>query len=1118
MGINSGNIQESNNITKVSIPLIVSTIIIVLVIIVLGILNYYHTQANLSKEAFLNLENISNSKIASITYWRKDKLDDASMLMNDISHRDLLVNYEKGKSSVVQVEVWLKSMLIHDDVTELILYDTKKTPLIYTEKKEYLIEKERIEAFDKCVQTKDVVMSDFFSEEHENNIRIAVFIPVFKSSTEKNELSKVLMIDFDPDKGLHKFIEEWPVQTESSEAFLIRDDDRNVLYLSKLKGSQNKTLTFKMPKSDSGLISVKAINGLRGNYRGYDYSRKDIHVFIKEVPGTNWVLISKTDTDEIKQNSMVTSGYIILITFIIVILALMVTYIYNKRNKVHFFKELYDNELRKNIHLERFNVLLNNAYDSIILYDHQGNILEANSSALELYGYNLEDIKKLNVSNIRAPEKRMDVSEILKALHHSEGMIFETLHQTKSGRVFPVEVSASRIDFGGKTFLQGISRDISSRKKSEEKIIESEEKFKSVFTYANDVMFIMDEMRFIAANINAESLFGYKAEQLFKLTPGDISPEFQEDGSPSKDKSVEYVTKAYNNEPQFFEWIHKNSDGAEFPTEVSLNAIIINDRKYIFAVLRDITFRKILDKTLKEKEKSLELALDSSELGYYDMNFVTGNVITNRTCLKMLGYEEDNSKKDKDWWKGLIHQDDKENADNVWQEFTNGNTDSYQVEARMRTKDGNYKWILDKCKIFEVSPDGKPVRIVGTFMDISQRKAYEEAILTAKEAAEESNNLKSNFLTNMSHELRTPLTGILGFSELLSSELEDEEHKEMAELILKGGKRLTNTLNSILDLSRLESNQLSVSRSLVDLVTILGETVDLYSRNAANKGLNLTFETNCESLNCNIDEKMTNDILYNLLQNAITYTNKGSVRVRLDVIETAETKLARISVKDTGIGINPKFHKQIFEPFRQASEGLSRKFEGTGLGLTLTKKFTEMMSGEISLLSNEGTGSEFIVKFPLINYTYKTERMPQFNTEVKNVSRTEVKNDGRLNAIFIEDEIENFELLNMLLKPYMNIKHYSSSIEAIENIKENQYDIIFMDIGLKDLNGIEATKRIRQFENHKNTPVIAITAFAMEGDRERILSSGCDAYISKPFTKEQLFVVLRKFKILEHII
>jgi len=1099
-------LNESENFDKISRPLIISTIIVILITILLGTLNYFHTQANITKEAYLNLENISNSKISSINYWRKDKIDDAKLIMNDISHKSLLINYKEGNSSETQVKLWMKSLLNHEDIIEVILYDSNKNPLIFTGEKEFVTERERGDAYDKCLKTKDVVVSDFFVENDKNLVRISIFIPVFNSINDKNEVCNVLMMDFDPDKYLEKFVTEWPIHTESSEACLVRDDGKDVVYLSDVKGTVNSSLKFKISKEDTSVVSVKAVLGLRGRCRAYDYAKKEVYAVINAVPGTNWILITKTNADEIVKNSMVTGVFTFMITFVIIVLALFVTYFFNRKNKAQFFMAMYNKELQKNIQLERFNVLLNNAYDCIILYDSKGNILDANTRALETYGYRLEEIKKLNVVNIRAPENRMNIKDIIESLKHSEGMIIETVHQTKSGKIFPVEVSASRIDFEGKTYLQGISRDISSRKEFEKLLIESEEKFKSVFTYANDVMFILDGCNLISVNKNAESLFGYKNEEMIKMTPAEISPEFQEDGCSSKSKSEDYINKALNGEPQFFEWIHKNSDGVEFPTEVSLNAIIINNKKYVFTVLRDITFRKILDETLKDKEKSLELALDGSELGYYDMNLETGKVITNQTCYRMLGYDETDITQHRDWWRELMHKDDIERSKKIWEDHLSGKKDLYEMEVRMKKKDGDFIWILDKSKIFETNSDGSALRVVGTHMDISQRKSYEEAILRAKESAEESNSLKSNFLTNMSHELRTPLTGILGFSELLSSELENEEQKEMADLIFKGGKRLTNTLNSILDLSRLESNQLAVSKSIINLVKLLEESIELYRKSALMKGLYVNFECNYEVIECNIDEKMTYDIVYNLLQNSITYTNEGGITVSLDLHKTDECDFARLSVRDTGIGINPKFHKQIFEPFRQASEGLSRKFEGTGLGLTLTKKFTEMMGGEIKVISEEGNGADFIITLPLLRYTkISSQTFEEINA----------KKEININAIFVEDEIENYELVNMLLRPYMNLENYTSSTEALEIIKKRKYDIIFMDIGLKDINGIEATKIIRKLDNYKDTPIIAITAFAMIGDKEKILESGCNEYISKPFTKEQLFDALKKYIKLE---
>lgn len=1081
----------------VSVALIIS-----LFILVLGSINFFKNRTNVSLNAYRNLENISNTKIENIAYWKKDKIDDATLLMNDAAQHKFLSDYTKNSDNDSTAVRWMRSLIIHEDIVELILYNTEKKSLLSTDNPEELKEINRIVSFDSSVINRKVIMSDFFIDDDNKEIRLALFIPVFDNFNSKDNVSKVLMVELDPAKSLQRLISKISDNNLSSEAYIVLDAGNEVIFLPDLKNKSNANFNYKIPKSDSLKDCVKAVNGLRGKFEGPDYKGNNVHAFIQEVPNTKWLLISKTNTDEIKENAFSDNNITIIFTLSLVFLALFVTYIYNKKNQEAYFKNLYKEQVTKNIELERFNVLLQNANDNIMLYDENGKCLDANNKALETYGYTLEEITQLYVSDIRAPEKRSDIKELIAKLKNKEGIVFETLHITKSGKIFPVEISATRIDIDGKVFLQGISRDISYRTEFQKKILESEEKFKSVFTYANDVMFIMDSMNLVDVNKNAEIIFEYSHDEMVGLTPADISPEFQSDGKTSSSKASEYVTKALNGEPQFFEWIHKTSSGIEFPSEVSLNSININNKIFVFAVVRDITFRKVLDKSLKEKEESLELALDGSKLGYYDLNLITGAISTNSTCYEILGYEKVDVIQDRKWWRELIHPEDVEISNKVWIDYINGLKNIYQVEVRMRCKDGSYKWILDKCKLFEVSNDGVPIRVVGTHMDITQRRTYEDAIIKAKEAAEESNTLKSNFLTNMSHELRTPLTGILGFSELLLSELENEDHREMVDLILKGGKRLTVTLNSILDLSRLESNQLDIVKDKINVIEIAEDSVVNFSKLASDKNLNLHFESKYQIVHCLIDEKILTDVFYNLLQNAITYTNSGEINVTVNTVKKNNKEYASISVKDTGIGIAKKFHKQIFEPFRQASEGLSRKFEGTGLGLTLTKKYVNMLDGNIELISDEGKGAEFIVTLPLIQATVKPLYIDDKHFE---------DNDSTLTAVFVEDEVENFELVRMLLKPYMEVVNITSSKDAIEHIKTTQYNMVFMDIGLKDINGIEVTKFIRNLDNYKNIPIIAITAFAMEGDKERILDSGCNEYISKPFTKEDLFAAVGKY-------
>jgi hypothetical protein len=237
------------------------------------------------------------------------------------------------------------------------------------------------------------------------------------------------------------------------------------------------------------------------------------------------------------------------------------------------------------------------------------------------------------------------------------------------------------------------------------------------------------------------------------------------------------------------------------------------------------------------------------------------------------------------------------------------------------------------------------------------------ALMVAKEKAEEMSRLKSNFLANMSHELRTPLIGINGFSDILRQDIEDPELKEMAENIFNSGSRLSETLNLILDLSKFESGNMGFTYQQIDLVSETEKIISLFKETTRKKGLYLKSSFNQPSIFINTDERALHSILNNLINNAIKYTNEGGIAVDIAL----KDNFVEIKVIDSGIGIAKEYHEIIFEEFRQVSEGYSRNFEGTGLGLNITMKLVKKFGGEISVESELGKGSTFIVKLPVTN-------------------------------------------------------------------------------------------------------------------------------------------------------
>ncbi|AWK06955.1 histidine kinase [Flavobacterium crocinum] len=543
---------------------------------------------------------------------------------------------------------------------------------------------------------------------------------------------------------------------------------------------------------------------------------------------------------------------------------------------------------------------------------------------------------------------------------------------------------------------------------------------------------------------------------------------------------------------------------------------------YIFQVLANnissALERNRNETKIVESEEKFKLIANNIPGTVYLSKFdaFSTKIFLNDEVLNLTGYSKSEFIENNLSFLSLIHHDDKD-------EVINNQIDNLQKGMplhnvyRIKRKTGEYIWVEEFGDV--IKRDDEIEFVGGIYFDITNKKEIEDAI-KAKQLAEAANKSKSDFLANMSHEIRTPLNGIIGFTHLLmKTDLEEIQEKYMT-TINQSAHSLLEIINDILDFSKIEAGKLELFIDLYDIKKVLGQVFDLivYESNQKNLELELNIDPDVPKYIWT-DIVRIKQILINLLSNAVKFTTQGSIKLNVTVLEKKKNNnhVIRFSVVDTGIGILEKNQKKIFKAFSQEDSSTTRKFGGTGLGLTISNQLLALMESRLQLESQIDVGSNFF--FDLNLKTSNQSINDKYNAELKNLnieldSENIESNSNTITFLIVEDNKVNMLLLKTIIKNLYNnayIHECENGYEAIQQFEKINPTIVFMDIQMPIMNGYETTRAIRNTKKGRDIPIIAVTAGAEKDERNKCISAGMDDYISKPIMKGSVEETLIKW-------
>jgi two-component system sensor histidine kinase/response regulator len=927
-----------------------------------GYLYYKYQKNELLSDTREELSAIADLKIRQITQWRFERLGNAGFIGDDRYVAELAANFISDSLNLkARYELFLlfNSLIDNFDYKQVLLLDTAGAVKFSFPDNKDLAGTYPGELIRKVVSERKIMMSDLHITRKDSLPHLDLIVPVILFENDSDKVKGLFDLIVDPGRILYPLVQTWPSPSKSAETLIVRRDSNEITFLNEPRHYKASGVGMRLPISDSRLPSAMALQGIAFTMSGIDYRNVPVVASMKKIPGTDWYMVAKIDRSEVfsslnRQMRMVVT---ILILFLVA-LGMFIGFL-SRNQRARFYREKYEAELERLALVKHFEYILKYANDIIYLADKDLKIIEANDHALETYQYTRQEFIGMKLEKIWGGNTLNTLVEQIKMVERNGSATFETFQKRKDGTLFPVEISSRLVNIEGIKYFQTIGRDITERKIAEESLRESEARFRKIFEESPFCMLISAKnFEIIRANISFCKMTGYDEHELKMLTFMDFThPENLAHDELGLIKLVAGDIPVYQTEKRY---IRKDGSIVWGSTTVSLIRDNDGEVRYFLVMVEDITKRKEAELARDGSYSLLKATLESTADGILVVDNDGRIVEFNRKFIEMWNLPPEllDSKNDADLLAFVKDQlkDEDSFISNVKSLYNNPEAVTSDL---LEFRDGRFFERYSQPQKINGVTNGR----VWSFRDITASKKAEAEIIAAKEKAEESDRLKTAFLHNISHEIRTPMNAIIGFSNLLrESDLEASEHSQYVEIINQSSNQLLSIINDIVDIANVESGQVKMNYTNVNLNVALGSLCEQYTYKERKPEIPINFFPGLPDNEAFVRADRTKliQVLSNLINNALKFTTAGQI----DFGYTIDKNFIEFYVKDTGVGIPAEHTDRIFDRFYQVDGTGSRQYGGTGLGLSICKAYVELMGGIIRVESKEEKGSCFLFTIP----------------------------------------------------------------------------------------------------------------------------------------------------------